>query len=78
MTSLIIIQKNYSMIKGYLDPVYLNVSINDINGDNNKNKNRLLMIDTNSTFTIKIFYNDNTFKNENVININLMPLYLYL
>ena len=65
MTSLIIIQKKlFNGNKGYLCPVYLNVSINDINGDNNKNKNRLLKIDTNSTFTIKIFYNDNTFKNE--------------
>lgn len=52
--------------KGYLYPVYLNVSISDINGENNNNKNRLLMINTNATSAIKIFYNENTFRNENI------------
>ena len=59
-------EKVYTNNKGYLYPVYLNVSISDINNENNKNKNRLLIINTNTTSAIKIFYNDNTFKNENI------------
>jgi len=64
-------EKVYTNNKGYLYPVYLNVSISDINDENNKNKNRLLIINTNTTSAIKIFYNDNTFKKENIdINKN--------
>jgi hypothetical protein len=48
--------------KGYLYPVYLNVSISNINNPTNNNKNRLLFIYTNTTSAIKIFYNENTFK----------------
>ena len=59
-------EKVYTNNKGYLYPVYLNVSISDINDENNKNKNRLLIINTNTTSAIKIFYNDNTFKKENI------------
>ena len=42
--------------KGYLYPVYLNVSITEINSDSNENKNRLLFINTNTTSAIKIFF----------------------
>jgi len=59
-------EKLFKDNKGYLYPVYLNISISDINGDNNNNKNKLLMINTNSTSAIKIFYNDNTFRNGNI------------
>ena len=56
-------EKVFTDNKGYLYPVYLNVSITDINSDTNNNKNRLLFIFTNTTSAIKIFYNENTFKN---------------
>ena len=59
-------EKVFTNNKGYLYPVYLNISISDINDENNKNKNRLLIINTNTTSAIKVFYNDNTFKNENI------------
>ena len=59
-------EKLFTDNKGYLYPVYLNVSISDINGENNKNKNRLLVVNTNVASAIKIFYNENTFRNENI------------
>ena len=52
--------------KGYLFPFYLNVSINEINDELNKNKNRILFIYTNTSDSIKIFYNEDTFKNDNI------------
>ena len=52
--------------KGYLYPVYLNVSITEINSDSNENKNRLLFINTNTTSAIKIFFNEDTFKNKDI------------
>ena len=57
--------------KGYLYPVYLNVSINEINDEFNKNKSKILFIYTNTSDSIKIFYNQDTFKNDNIkINKN--------
>ena len=52
--------------KGYLYPVYLNVSIEYINDELNKNKSRIMFIYTNTTSAIKVFYSDDTFKNENL------------
>ena len=52
--------------KGYLYPVYLNVSINEINDELNKNKSRILFIYTNTTAAIKIFYNEDTFKKDSI------------
>ena len=52
--------------KGYLYPVYLNVSIDLINDEFNKNKSRILFVYTNTTSAIKVFFNDNTFKKESL------------
>ena len=52
--------------KGYLYPVYLNISIQDINNDFNNNKNRILFINTNTTSALKIFFNDNSFKDNSI------------
>ena len=59
-------EKVFSGNKGYLYPVYLNVSINEINDESNKNKSKILFIYTNTSDSIKIFYDDNTFKNDNI------------
>ena len=52
--------------KGYLYPVYLNVSIDLINDEFNKNKSRILFVYTNTTSAIKVFFNDDTFKKESL------------
>ena len=59
-------EKVFTDNKGYLYPVYLNISIADINNKTNNNKNRILFIYTNTTSAIKIFYNEDTFKNDNI------------
>ena len=58
--------KVFSDNKGYLYPVYLNVSIEYINSELNSNKSRILFINTNTTSAIKIFYNDETFKKDSL------------
>ena len=52
--------------KGYLYPVYLNVSIEYINDELNKNKSRIMFIYTNTTSAIKVFYNEDTFKSDDL------------
>ena len=52
--------------KGYLYPVYLNISIQDINNEFNNNKNRILFINTNTTSALKIFFDDNAFKDKSI------------
>ena len=58
--------KIFSNNKGYLYPVYLNVSIDNINNEYNNNKNRIIFIYTNTTSAIKIFFNDNSFKDTGI------------
>ena len=58
--------KLFANNKGYLYPVYLNISINDINNEFNNNKNRILFINTNTSSALKIFFNDNSFKDNSL------------
>ena len=55
-------EKVFTDNKGYLYPVYLNVSIDLINDELNNNKSRIMFIYTNTTSAIKVFFNDETFK----------------
>ena len=59
-------EKIFSNNKGYLYPVYLNISITSINNEYNHNKNRLLFINTNTSSAIKIFFNENSFKDNDI------------
>ena len=59
-------EKVFKDNKGYLYPVYLNVSIEYINDELNNNKSKLLFIYTNTSEAIKIFYNDDTFKKDSL------------
>ena len=56
--------KIFANNKGYLYPVYLNISINNINNEYNRNKNKILFINTNTSSALKIFFNENSFKDE--------------
>ena len=58
--------KIFSNNKGYLYPVYLNISITNINNEYNKNKNRILFINTNTSSALKIFFNDDSFKSNDI------------
>ena len=60
------LEKVFKDNKGYLYPVYLNVSIEYINDELNNNKSKLLFIYTNTSEAIKIFYNDDTFKKDSL------------
>ena len=59
-------EKIFANNKGYLYPVYLNISIATINSDYNNNKNRILFINTNTSSALKIFFNDNSFKDTDI------------
>lgn len=59
-------EKVFTDNKGYLYPVYLNVSIDLINDELNNNKSRIIFIYTNTTSAIKIFFNDETFKKKDL------------
>ena len=54
--------------KGYLYPVYLNVSITNINNEFNHNKNRLFFIYTNTSSAIKVFFNEIMYNDKVSIN----------
>ena len=59
-------EKIFANNKGYLYPMYLNISIGSINSEYNHNKNRILFINTNTSSAIKIFFNDNSFKDTDI------------
>ena len=59
-------EKIFSNNKGYLYPVYLNISITSINNEFNNNKNRLLFINTNTSSALKIFFNENSFNDDSI------------
>ena len=58
--------KVFSNNKGYLYPVYLNISITNINNEYNHNKNRIFFINTNTSSALKIFFNENSFKDTDI------------
>ena len=58
--------KVFANNKGYLYPVYLNISITNLNNEYNHNKNRILFINTNTSSALKIFFNENSFKDPDI------------
>ena len=58
--------KVFANNKGYLYPVYLNISITNLNNEYNRNKNRILFINTNTSSALKIFFNENSFKDTDI------------